>query len=70
LYKTIGCIWGTEIIYECSLKMPIEEIEPKIKVTIRAAVEDDLDKFKRIVNVRKFELFKAEKNCLFWMDKF
>jgi len=69
LRKTIGFIWGTEIVYEYLLEMPIEEIEPKIKVTIRAAVEDDLDKFKGIVNERKFELFK-ERFKIFWMDKF
>ena len=58
LGKTIGFIWGTEIIYEYLLKMPIEEIEPKIKVTIRTAVEDDLDKFKGIVNEKKIKLFR------------
>lgn len=58
LRKTIGFIWGTEIIYEYSLKMPIKEIEPKIKVTIRMAVEDDLDKFKGLVNERKMKLFR------------
>lgn len=58
LRKTIGFIWGTEIIYECSLEIPIEEIEPKIKVTIRTAVEDDLDKLKGIVNERKMKLFR------------
>lgn len=58
LRKTIGFIWGTEIIYECSLEIPIEEIEPKIKVTIRTAVEDDLDKFKGIVSERKIKLFR------------
>ena len=58
LRKTIGFIWGTEIIYEYFLEMPIEEIEPKIKVTIRTALKEDLDKFKGIVNERKMKLFK------------
>ena len=58
LRKTIGFIWGTEIIYEYSLAMPIEEIKPKIKVTIRTALKEDLDKFKGIVNERKMKLFK------------
>ena len=73
LRKTIGFIWGTEIIYECLLKMPIEEIEPKIKVTIRAAVEDDLEKFKGIVNERKFKLFrkrfKKDRICFIALDQ-
>ncbi len=73
LRKTIGFIWGTEIIYECLLKMPIEEIEPKIKVTIRAAVEDDLDKFKGIVNERKIKLFrkrfKKDRICFIALDQ-
>lgn len=73
LYKTIGFIWRTEIICECLLKMPIEEIEPKIKVTIRVAVEDDLDKFKEIVNERKFELFKErfkkDRICFIALDQ-
>ena len=56
LRKTIGFIWGTEIIYEYLLEMPIAKIEPKIKVTIRTVVEDDLDKFKGIVNERKIKL--------------
>ena len=73
LRKTIGFIWGTEIIYECLLKMPIEEIEPKIKVTIRAAVEDDLDKFKGIVNERKIKIFrkrfKKDRICFIALDQ-
>jgi predicted GNAT family acetyltransferase len=73
LRKTIGFIWGTEIIYEYLLKMPIEEIEPKIKVTIRAAVEDDLDKFKGIVNERKIKLFrkrfKKDRICFIALDQ-
>ena len=73
LRKTIGFIWGTEIIYEYLLKMPIEEIEPKIKVTIRAAVEDDLDKFKGIVNERKIKLFrkrfKKDRVCFIALDQ-
>ena len=73
LRKTIGFIWGTEIIYEYSLKMPIEEIEPKIKVTIRTAVEDDLDKFKGIVNERKIKLFrerfKKDRICFIALDQ-
>lgn len=73
LYKTIGFIWGTEIIYECLLEMQIKEIEPKIKVTIRTAVEDDLDKFKEIVNERKFELFKErfkkDRICFIALDQ-
>lgn len=73
LRKTIGFIWGTEIIYECLLKMPIEEIEPKIKVTIRAAVEDDLDKFKGMVNERKIKLFrkrfKKDRICFIALDQ-
>lgn len=73
LRKTIGFIWGTEIIYEYLLKMPIEEIEPKIKVTIRAAVEDDLDKFKGIVNERKIKLFrkrfKKNRICFIALDQ-
>lgn len=73
LRKTIGFIWGTEIIYEYLLKMPIEEIEPKIKVTIRVAVEDDLDKFKGIVNERKIKLFrkrfKKDRICFIALDQ-
>jgi len=73
LRKTIGFIWGTEIIYEYLLEMPIEEIEPKIKVTIRAAVEDDLDKFKGIVNERKIKLFrerfKKDRICFIAFDQ-
>lgn len=72
LRKTIGFIWGTEIIYECSLEIPIEEIEPKIKVTIRTAVEDDLDKFKGIVSKRKIKLFrerfKKNRMCFIALD--
>ncbi|GAI66405.1 unnamed protein product [marine sediment metagenome] len=53
--------------------MPIKEIETKIKVTIRAAVEDDLDKFKEIVNERKFQLFrkrfKKDKICFIALDQ-
>ena len=71
--KTIGFIWGTEIIYEYLLKTPIEEIEPKIKFTIRAAVEDDLDKFKGIVNERKIKLFrkrfKKDRICFVALDQ-
>ena len=73
LRKTIGFIWGTEIIYEYFLEMPIEEMEPKIKVTIRAAVEDDLGKFKGIVNERKIKLFrkrfKKDRICFIALDQ-
>jgi len=73
LRKTIGFIWGTEIIYEYLLEMPIKKIEPKIKVTIRAATEDDLDKFKGIVNERKIKLFKKrfkeDRICFMALDQ-
>ncbi len=73
LRKTIGFIWGTEIIYEHLLEMPIKKIEPKIKVTIRAATEDDLDKFKGIVNERKIKLFKKrfkeDRICFMALDQ-
>jgi len=73
LRKTIGFIWGTEIIYEHLLEIPIEEIEPKIKVIIRAAVEEDIDKFKEIVNERKIKLFrerfKKNKICFIALDQ-
>jgi hypothetical protein len=79
LRKTIGFVWRTEIIYECSLEKSIQVVEPKVKVTIREAVENDLDKFNGIVNERKIELFRErfkknricfialdqKKNCLF-----
>jgi len=73
LRKTIGFIWGTEIIYEYLLEMPIKKIEPKIKVTVRAATEDDLDKFKGIVNERKIKLFKKrfkkDRICFMALDQ-
>ena len=73
LRKTIGFIWGTEIIYEYLLEMPIKKIEPKIKVTIRVATEDDLDKFKGIVNERKIKLFKKrfkkDRICFMALDQ-
>lgn len=73
LRKTIGFIWRTEIIAECLLEKPIQEIEPKIKVTIRKAVEDDLNKFKGIVNERKIELFrerfKKNRICFIALDQ-
>jgi|SRR5665648_214667 len=73
LRKTIGFIWGTEIIYEYLLEIPIKKIEPKIKVTIRAATEDDLDKFKGIVNERKIKLFKKrfkkDRICFMALDQ-
>ena len=73
LRKTIGFIWGTEIICECLLEMPIKKIEPKIKVTIRAATEDDLDKFNGIVNERKIKLFKKrfkeDRICFMALDQ-
>jgi len=58
LRKSMGLDWKREIIAERSLGEPIEEIEPKIKVTIRQATENDLDKFKGIVSESKLELFK------------
>lgn len=58
LRRSIGLDWRSEIIAERSLEEPIQEIEPRIEVTIRIATEDDLDKFKGIVNERKFELFE------------
>jgi ribosomal protein S18 acetylase RimI-like enzyme len=73
LRKTIGFIWRTEIIYECSLERSFQEVDPKIKVTIRAAVEDDIEKFKGIVNERKIELFrerfKKDRICFIALDK-
>jgi len=73
LRKTIGFVWRTEIIYECSLEIPIQEIEPKIKVTTREAAEKDLEKFKEIVNERKIELFrgrfKKDRICFIALDK-
>lgn len=58
LRKSIGLDWRSDIIAERSLEKPIREVEPRIKVTIREATEDNLDKFKGIVNERKLELFR------------
>lgn len=58
LRKSMDLDWRWEIIAERSLEEPIEEIEPRIKVTIRQATENDLDKFKGIVSESKLELFK------------
>ena len=73
LRKTIGFIWRTGIIYECSLEKSIHRVEPKIKVIIREAAEDDLDKFKVIVNKKKIEIFrkrfKKNRICFIALDQ-
>lgn len=58
LRKSIGLDWRSEIIAERLLKEQIQEIEPRIQVTIRKAAENDLNKFKGIVNERKLEFFR------------
>ena len=58
LRKSMGLDWRREIIAERSLEEPIEEIEPRIKVTIRQATENDLGEFKGIVSESKLKLFK------------
>src|SRR3989304_1955227 len=45
LMKTIGLDWQRFILLERSLAEPIQEVVPRIKVTIRQATEDDLDRF-------------------------
>lgn len=72
LRKTIGLDWRTWIIVERSLEDPLEEIEPRIEVTIRQARSSDLDKFKRLVNEEKLvvlrERFKKGRTCFIALD--
>ncbi len=58
LRKTIGLNWGENILLERSLAEPIQEIVPKTKVRIEQATEDDLDKFKDIVDENRYNLFQ------------
>ena len=72
LRKSMGIDWRREILAERSLEEPIEEFKPKIKVTIRQATDNDLDKFKGIVSESKLELFKERfeegRICLIALD--
>ena len=74
LRKLLGIDWISEILFERSLEEPIQERNPRIKVTIREATEDDLDKFKGIVTETKFELFRKRFKkdgsiCLIALDR-
>jgi ribosomal protein S18 acetylase RimI-like enzyme len=50
--------WTREILFERPLEEPIQEVVPKIKVRIEQATEDDLDKFKGIVDEDKYNRFQ------------
>lgn len=73
LRKTIGFHWGSEILLERSLEEPIQEIIPRIKVSIEQATEDDLDKFKGIVDKNKYnhfqQRFKKGRICFVALDE-
>jgi RimJ/RimL family protein N-acetyltransferase len=58
LCKLIGLDWQGTILFERSLAEPIQEVIPKIKVSIKQATIDDLEKFKDIVDSEKYHRFQ------------
>jgi ribosomal protein S18 acetylase RimI-like enzyme len=72
LRKTIGLDWWGEIFFERSLKGPIQEVVPKIKVLIMQATIDDLDKFKDKIEINNYERlqqkFRQSKLCFIALD--
>jgi ribosomal protein S18 acetylase RimI-like enzyme len=72
LRKTIGLDWWGEIFFERSLKDPIQEVVPKIKVPIKQATIDDLDKFKDRIDINNYERlqqkFRQGKLCFMALD--
>jgi len=55
---TLGLDWWSDIFLERPLAEPIKEIVPKIKVEIRQATVNDLDKFKSVVSEKDLNLFQ------------
>ena len=58
LRKTIRLHWENTIMFERSLEEPIQEIVPRVRIRVAQATEDDLDKFKGIVDEDKRSRFK------------
>jgi len=72
LRKTLRIDWKKAILFERSLAEPIQEVIPKVNVSIRQATIDDMDKFESIVDKDKFfrfqQRFKQGKICFIALD--
>jgi RimJ/RimL family protein N-acetyltransferase len=58
LRKTVRIDWRDTILFERSLADPVQQVIPKIKVNIRLATFNDLDKLKKLVDQDKYVRFQ------------